>query len=209
MSTPTLTDQRLVLLPNTLDSKRTNYYISGANVVIETIAEYLSRVNAELRDSDDVIIFTPKTGYTSLGTYPLSQFSTIIANFDRKRYAFIGGFDDSNFTEITSIDTEWVTSIYLPSGASVAARIAGATEGVDYPAGWELNVGTSSVDLVITHNQSRRVADVTIWAVDGNQEQKLLNTASNNGLVTPDTNSLKIQSLATIAKPIKIYILWA
>ena len=99
-----------------------------------------------------------------------------------------------------------VVVISLPVASSVAGRIAGAVVGVDYPTGWVLSVGTSYTDIVITHNLSRRVANVTVCAVTGTEEQALFNTAAFNGWRTPDVNSLLIQSLATVQKQIKIYI---
>lgn len=105
-------------------------------------------------------------------------------------------------------DNKNTISLLLPAYSTVGDRINNSIEGINYPVGWSLVVGVSAVDLVITHNQNRRVADVTIWAVDGDQEQKLLNTASNNGLITPNLNSVRILSLATVVKPIKIYIVW-
>lgn len=100
-----------------------------------------------------------------------------------------------------------VFTISLPSANSVANRIAGAVEGVDYPTGWTLSVGASYTDLLITHNENKRVVNVTIFAVDGTQEQQLFNTAALNGVKTPDNNSVLIVSLATILKPIKIYLI--
>jgi len=104
--------------------------------------------------------------------------------------------------------TPHIEEIILPSASTVAGRIAAATEGTDYPTGWILAEGISDKDLSITHNLNRRVAYVTVWAVTGTEEQQLLNTAANNGIKTPTINSLLIQSLATITKQIKIYIIF-
>jgi len=101
-----------------------------------------------------------------------------------------------------------IKTVTLPSAGSVAARIAAATEGSDYPFGWVLTAGVSPVDLVIEHGLLRRVASVTIFAVDGDEEQQLFDTAAYNGIKTLDSNTLSIQSLATITKEIKIYILF-
>ena len=99
-----------------------------------------------------------------------------------------------------------VVSVSLPVASSVAGRIAGAVSGVDYPAGWVLSVGMSYTDIIITHNLNRRVANVTVCAITGTEEQALFNTAAFNGWRTPDVNSLLVQSLATVQKQIKIYI---
>lgn len=112
--------------------------------------------------------------------------------------------DDINSGSSTSA----ITEISLPSAASVALRIAGAVEGTDYPNGWVLTPGASAVDLNIEHGLNKRVASVTVFAVDGTEEQQLFSSAAYNGIKTPDSNNLLINSLATILKPIKIYILF-
>lgn len=120
MSTPTITSQRLLLLPTPFDAKRSNYYVDGSNIVIETIPEYLIRVYSGIRDTDIVTILIPKSGYSSLGTYPISTFSTILANFNVKFYAFIGGLADSNFIEVingNNIATEY-NALLTQSGVS-------------------------------------------------------------------------------------------
>ena len=61
---------------------------------------------------------------------------------------------------------------------------------------------------MVTHGLGRRVVSVTVFAVDGTQETQLFNTAAYNGIATTTTNILKIQSLATIQKVIKIYIIF-
>jgi len=98
--------------------------------------------------------------------------------------------------------------ILLPAYGTVGDRINNSVEGVNYPTGWVLSIGTNPVDLIITHNQNKRIIDVKIWAVNGTEEQQLVGTVAHNGLITPNANSLKIQSLATLAKPIRIYIIW-
>jgi len=101
-----------------------------------------------------------------------------------------------------------VIEISLPYASTVAGRIAAATEGVDYPTGWILSAGVSAVDISIVHGLNRRVANVSVCAVTGTEEQALFNTAAYNGWKTPDANSLLIQSLATIPKQIKIYMIF-
>jgi hypothetical protein len=61
---------------------------------------------------------------------------------------------------------------------------------------------------MINHGTNKRVAMVTIFAIDGTQEQQLFNTAAYNGIITPDLNNLKIQSLSTIQRQIAIYIIF-
>ena len=101
-----------------------------------------------------------------------------------------------------------VFEIRLPSSTTVAGRISGATEGVDYPLGWSMMAGTTPTDLIIGHFLGRRIAYVSVFAINGNDEQQLFNTAAYNGIISTDANTLKIQSLATIQKAIKIYIIF-
>jgi len=102
-----------------------------------------------------------------------------------------------------------IYSISLPSAASVAARIAAGTSGVDWDSTWTLAAGVSPIDLVVTHNLNRRVASVTVFAVNGTEEQQLKDLPAYSGIFTPDVNTLRIQSLATVTKTIKIYIVFA
>lgn len=99
MSQLSTNKQRYTLIPTPFDSKRTNCYVDGSNIVIETIAEYLTRVTADIRDTFIVTIMLPKDGY-SAGTFPIATFSTILADFDFKLYGFVGGLADINFVEL-------------------------------------------------------------------------------------------------------------
>lgn len=97
----------------------------------------------------------------------------------------------------------FVYTVNLPSSGSVAGRIAGAT----VPAGWSLSVGASPLDLVVTHNLGRRVASVTVFAnISGTEYQQMLGTAAWSAIYTPDNNSCRIASLATILKPLDVYL---
>jgi len=90
----------------------------------------------------------------------------------------------------------------LPASTTVAGRISGAT----LPLGW--SIAASGTDLIVTHGEARRVAQVSIFAVTGTEEQQLFNTAAYNGIITTDEDTLKIQSLATINKVIKVYMIF-
>lgn len=96
-------------------------------------------------------------------------------------------------------------AISLPSAGTVAGRISAAIPGTDYPVGWTLSPDINFADLIIIHGLSARVMQVSIFAVDGNVEQQLFNTAAYNGIKSLDDNTILIQSLATIQKRIKIY----
>lgn len=101
-----------------------------------------------------------------------------------------------------------VFTVNLPVASTVAGRCAGALEGTDYPAGWVLAAGTSSVDLVITHNLGRNIANVTVFSIDANGKRLLMSNAAYSGYVAPTTNSLKIEALATVTKPLMIQLIF-
>lgn len=102
-----------------------------------------------------------------------------------------------------------VYSIALPYNTTVQARVNGATEGTDYPTGWELSAGVNSIDLEITHGLGRRVANINVCTVSGTAEQLLRPFAgAYSGWQTTDENTLLINALATTPLPLKIYIIF-
>jgi hypothetical protein len=103
-----------------------------------------------------------------------------------------------------------VYTITLPNAGSVALRVAGATSGVDYPAGWTLNAyGLNPNDLEITHNLSRRISFVTIFELNGaTEERQLFNNAAYSGIVAPTQSNMRIEALATVSKPIVIHLVF-
>jgi len=129
---------------------------------------------------------------------------------------------DINFATIDSdLITEGVTNLYftearaqrsisitLPSAGSVAARIAAAVEGVDYPTGWVLVAGTSPVDLLITHNLGRVLNGITVFSIDGLNQERLLVPFSNaySGILAPNTNSVLIEALSDITTKLRINV---
>lgn len=163
----------------------------------------------------DSIPFNPATGdlqayFGGSNIYTTSLDGRYLQIADSTLYVTITQLKDSlNYLDSVIMENQYhVFEIKLPSSTTVAGRIAGAVSGVDYPAGWVLAAGTSPVDLVVTHNLGRRVSTVSVFAIDGTQETQLFNTAAYNGIVTPDVNTLRVQSLATIQKAIKIYIIF-
>lgn len=101
-----------------------------------------------------------------------------------------------------------VFTINLPVSSTVAGRCSGATPVTDYPAGWTLAAGTSPVDMVITHNLNRNIANVNVFSIDANGKRLLLSNAAYSGYVAPTTNTLKIEALATVTKPIMIQLIF-
>lgn len=132
----------------------------------------------------------------------------------------LSAFTTDNLPEGTShlyassalVNSNEVT-ITLPAAATVANRCSAAVEGADYPTGWTLTAGTSPVDLLITHNQARRIADVTVFTIDAgtSAERKLLGSAAYSGIISPDggNNTIRIEGLATINTEIVIHLLFA
>lgn len=105
MSQLSTNKQRYTLIPTPFDGKRTNCRVSGSDVIIETIPEYLARVTSDIRDTFLVTVMLPKSGH-SAGTFPIATFSTVLADFDFKLYGFVGGLADENFIEITFSSVE-------------------------------------------------------------------------------------------------------
>ena len=94
-------NQILAAIPTPLDSKRTNCYVAGNNIVIETIPQYLVRITPDIRDTHVVSMRIPKVGHEGEeGVYPIEDFDVLLSNFDIKLYAFVGGLADGDFQEI-------------------------------------------------------------------------------------------------------------
>lgn len=105
--------------------------------------------------------------------------------------------------------TNNVYSIALPYATTVQGRINGAVQGTDYPSDWTLSVASNQIDLIVTHNYGRRVANVNVYTVSGTTEQLLRPFAgAYSGYQTPNSNQLAINSLATTPLALKIYIIF-
>jgi len=183
----------LATLQDTLDGR----YPTFADLQDTLSLGYLSKI-----EYDPANIAMQVVGTTATQTLTNKTLTTPgIANFTSAQH------DHSSAAQGGILASD-IIAISLPSASTVAARISGAISGVDYPSGWVLAAGVSPVDLSIAHNLNRRVANVTVVAITGTEEQALFNTAAFNGWKTPNVNSLLVQSLATITKPIKIYILF-
>jgi len=142
----TIGDTFFPLLPIPFDSKLCNYYYSGSDIIIETIAQYKTRVTTNYRLPGVIItILSPKIGYSLQSSYPISTFTSILSNFDFKYYTYKDGVADENFIELLLADAslyvlkselkEYIFSIKLPAYASVALRCSNTISGTDYPAG--------------------------------------------------------------------------
>jgi len=109
---------------------------------------------------------------------------------------------------VTSLSPPY--KIVLPSADTVAGRLVGLTEGVNYPTGWVLSADDK--DLIVTHGLDNSVKDVVVWSKNTLEsiERKELGNAAYSGLYYPiggaTIDSVVIESLATINAEITIYI---
>jgi hypothetical protein len=108
----------------------------------------------------------------------------------------------------SSIKQQTVFTITLPPASTVAGRCSAAKEGTDYPTGWILEADSNPIDLKITHGLEKRVANVTIFSITGDEERQLFGNAAYSGIITLSKNILRIESLATIERAISIYIIF-
>ena len=111
-------------------------------------------------------------------------------------------------TEILANTMKTVYTITLPSNSTVAGRCSGAVEGTNYPTGWTIEAGSNAADLKITHGLQRRVANVSVWSVDGAAERQLFGNAAYSGILAETNEILIIESLATVTSDIVIEIVF-
>jgi len=103
-----------------------------------------------------------------------------------------------------SFAKQYVFVLSLPLSNDVFGRIAGAT----LPTGFVISVGESSYDLLITHSLNRKVANVTIMAVDGQEETLLIGSAAYTGLKTT-LNTCLIMGLTNTIIPLTVNLLFS
>jgi hypothetical protein len=124
------------------------------------------------------------------------------------RYPVIGGggyYTQSEVDTLVANAQSNVFSISLPYATTVHDRIAGATEGVDYPTGWILT--DDGLNIVINHGTGRRLANATVFMnPSGTIEQLLTGTSAFNGLFSLDVNTVRLNSLSKATFPIIIYL---
>lgn len=214
-----LSDTFLALLPTPFDSKLCNFYYSGSNIIIETIAQYKSRVSLNYRVPGMIVaVLLPKVGYVLLGSYPMSTFGSVLSNFDFKYYTYKNGVADIDFIELVLADISTLvlkdgvkvlsdnnfsnayktkldavktnpTTISLPGYTSVATRCSNAIAGVDYPTGWTLQADSNPNDLLITHNLGRSTCSVTVFSLDATGERQLYANAAFSGVISKPLNN--------------------
>lgn len=100
-----------------------------------------------------------------------------------------------------------VYSIGLISDKDVTDRVAGTITHGSGTEDWIIEAATNEIDLKVTHNLGRRVANVNVCTNSGGVEQVLRPfSTAYSAWETTDENTLVIQALATTPLPIKIYI---
>lgn len=117
-----ITEQIQLALPTPIDPRFANYYINGSNVIVETLEQYLIRVDEESR-----ILGMKVTILSPNGTYALSTFLNLINNklITYYTYIFKDGVSDDDFIVYTS---EGVTIINdLTTGG--ASNVLSAEQG--------------------------------------------------------------------------------
>lgn len=183
-------------------------FYRGTEILDSVLWDYIQTVDTFKIEGDSILIKITDDDLQYLNIESLtSQLDTVAHDS-----TLIGqGTADSplkvDSTIISSI-MQNVYSISLPFASTVAGRCSGAVEGTDYPTGWTLEAGSNPVDLKITHGLGKRVASVTIFSVNGDEERQLFDNAAYSGIITLSNDILRIESLATIQKEITIYIVF-
>jgi hypothetical protein len=86
--------QYLSNVPTYLDFTESNFFLSGATIIVETISEYLARVKLQVRK-----LGKPITFINEAGVYNINEF--LSSGFTYTKYEFISGVTDNDLTEIT------------------------------------------------------------------------------------------------------------
>lgn len=126
---------------------------------------------------------------------------------------FLQGSWDENGNLIVNGDItasnikQTVFDIILPNSATVQGRCDTPTE---LPSGWTIAAEVGfPLNLQINHGLARRIASVTVWSIDANGETQLLNNAAYSVVNASTSSILKVRSLATIATPIRITLIFS
>lgn len=153
-------------------------------------------------------------GCLELGTTVLGDPVIGDIRFDGNHFYGYGRNDENTANEWRLLDPPAstfgdFTPIILPSASTVAGRLVGLTEGVNYPTGWILTPDGN--DLIVTHGQDKHTKDVQVWSKNTLESinRKELGNAAYSGLYEPigaRFDSVVIESLATIEAEIRIYI---
>jgi hypothetical protein len=190
---------------------------AGLDSIMDIDSEYWAKIylNGAVVDSFQVdstyhSVYSDTTTYAENGVDSLSYDSEYYIKTYLNSVAQDSALVDSvhhavksdTATVALNIAEKSVYQITLPGAGSVSTRVASA---ISVPDGWSLT--GDGLDLIITHNMDRWGAGTKIQEnTSGTIWQELRNTPSDNGFANLSSNQCKIYSLATVAKPIKIYI---
>ena len=111
----TITDQIMLSLGFPLDARLSNVYVEDSNIIIETIPEYLLRIDSNSRYlGQEVTILYPE------GAYNLNTFVELIndGEIHRKKYAFYRGVSNEDFLEV-HIDGVTIIDNLVDGGSDV------------------------------------------------------------------------------------------
>jgi len=150
------------------------------------------------------IVYNPVTGELGIDVKAFAPFGTV---------SFPGfGIDHSKaaYGDHTHNDYKSIYDINLPSATSVANRCSGAIAGVDYPVGWTVMAYNGNQnDLLIIHNLNRKIAQVTIFTMTSFGERLLYGNASHSGVIAQNSNTLRIEGLATVQQQLFIHLFFS
>jgi hypothetical protein len=112
---------------------------------------------------------------------------------------------DTEIARLASV-TQSVYTVLLPTGANIAARLAGST---NVPSGWSLSVD-SVVNLQVTHNLTgRKCVDVKVWEIDGSNERIAKPFSDAYSGILANGLTVLVEGLDTIALPLRIEFIFA
>jgi len=112
---------------------------------------------------------------------------------------------DTEITRLASVNQS-VYTVLLPTGANIAARLAGSTT---VPSGWSLAVD-SVVNLQVTHTLTgRKCVDVKVWEVDGSNERLAKSFSDAYSGILDNGLTVLIEGLDTIVLALRIELIFA
>lgn len=146
----TITDQIMLSLGFPLDIRLSNVYVENSNIIVESIPEYLLRIDSNSRYlGQEVTILYPS------GVYNLNTFVDLIndGEIHRKKYAFYAGLLDQDFLEV-HIDGVTIIDNLIEGGTNV---VLSAEQG---------KVLKQLIDSAEVGLESDIIADVSIGGVN-------------------------------------------
>lgn len=95
-----LSNQATTLTPTPEDVRTCNYRIEGGNIIIESISDYLARVNIALRTPGVIITILYLDENQPTIAFPIEQFDTILGDYYTRYFVFESGLADADFVEL-------------------------------------------------------------------------------------------------------------